>query len=167
MAAARPGGARQYGRAAARPGLLDPASASPVARRPVAAALADPGANIARTERGHADAKRLELRRQPLRDADHRELARHVRAKAKPAIHPGHRGGVDDVAAFAMAAEMRKEGPDAVKHAHQIDVEHPPPIVERDIVDAAGCGDPGIVANHMDISERLAGDLCRTLDTGR
>src|ERR1700687_3648453 len=136
-----------------------------VALRPVAATLADPGAHIARTEHGHANAKWLKLRRQPLRHADHRELARHVRAKAEPAIHPGHRGSVDDVATFAMGADMRKEGTDAMKDSDQIDVEHPSPIVERDIVDAAAGGDPGIVANHMNISECLVRRRGRPLDT--
>src|SRR5258708_17614601 len=121
----------------------------------MAAALADAGANKARTEHGHANAMRLELGREPLRHADHRELARHVRAEAEPAIHPGHRGGVDEVAAFAVLADMREEGPDAVENPGKIDVEHPSPIVERDIVDAAGRGDTGIVAHHMDLSERV------------
>jgi hypothetical protein len=45
---------------------------------------------------------------------------------------PGHGCCVDDVATFAMSADVRKEGSDAVKHAHQVDVQHPPPSVERD-----------------------------------
>ena len=63
-----------------------------------------------------------------------------------------------------MGADVRKEAADAVQHAHQIDVEHPSPVVERDIVDAAGRGDTGIVANHMDISERLVRGFRRALD---
>ena len=44
---------------------------------------------------------------------------------------------------------------DAVQHAHQIDVEHPAPIIERNVVDAAAAGDAGIVADDMDVAERL------------
>jgi hypothetical protein len=131
---------------------------------PIAPALADAGANEPGTEHGYADAMRLELRRQPLRHANHRVLAGDVRAEPEPAVHPGHGRGVDDVAAFTVAADVRKEGTDTVQHSHQIDVEHPTPIVERDIVDTAAGGDTGIVADHMDISERLVGCLGRTLD---
>jgi len=71
------------------------------------------------------------------------------------------------VAAFAVGADMRKEGTDAVKHAHQVDVEHPSPIVERDVVDAASSADTSVVANHMDISECLVRRLGSTLDADR
>ena len=63
-----------------------------------------------------------------------------------------------------MGADMREEGADTVQYAHQIDVEHPSPVVERDVVDAAGRGDTGIVADHMDISERLERGFRRALD---
>ena len=53
-----------------------------------------------------------------------------------------------------------------MQHAHQIDVEHPTPIVERDVVDAAGGRDAGIVADHMDVAERLDRLLGRAIDTG-
>ena len=59
---------------------------------------------------------------------------------------------------------MRQEGADAVQDAHQVDIEHPSPIVERDVVDAAGGGDTGIVANHMDIPECLKCGVGRVLD---
>ena len=59
-----------------------------------------------------------------------------------------------------------RKAADAVQHAHQVDVEHPSPVVERDVVDAAAGGDAGIVADHMDISERLEGRLGRALDAG-
>ena len=56
---------------------------------------------------------------------------------------------------------------DAVQHAHQIDVDHPSPIVERDVVDAAAGGDAGIVADHMDLAERLERRLRGALDARR
>jgi hypothetical protein len=71
------------------------------------------------------------------------------------------------MAAFAVGADMRQEGMDAVQDAHEVDVEHPPPVIERDVVDAAAAGDAGIVANHMDIAEGRVGRLGRTLDACR
>ena len=59
------------------------------------------------------------------------------------------------MAALAVAADVREEGADAVKHAHQVDVEHPAPGVERDIVDAAAAADAGIVTDHVDMTERV------------
>ena len=127
----------------------------PVALRPVARTFADTGANPPGTQHAHANAERLELRRESLRHGHDRELARRVRTEPKPADHPGHGSGVDEVAAFAMGADVRQESADAVKHAHQVDVEHPAPVVERNVVNAAATGDAGIVADHMDISECL------------
>ena len=51
--------------------------------------------------------------------------------------------------------------------AHEVDVEHPSPGVERDVVDAAAAADTGIVADHMDISERLVRRLGRMLEADR
>jgi phosphoglycolate phosphatase len=59
---------------------------------------------------------------------------------------------------------MRQETSDAVQHAHQIDVEHPAPVVERDQVDAAAGGDAGIVADDMDIAERVERGFRGALD---
>ena len=50
--------------------------------------------------------------------------------------------------------------------AHQVDVEHPAPGVERDVVDAAAAGDTGIVADHMDMAEGGVGCVGRMLDAG-
>ena len=71
------------------------------------------------------------------------------------------------MAAFAMGADMRQEAFDAVQHAHQVDVDHPSPIIERDVVDAAAGGDAGIVADHMHIPERIERGLRRALDACR
>ena len=70
------------------------------------------------------------------------------------------------MAAFAVAADMRQEASDAMQHAHQVDVDHPAPVVERDVIDAAAGGDAGIVADHMDVAERREGGLRRALDAG-
>jgi len=67
-----------------------------------------------RTNPGHSTVTPMpsgfQLHRQSLRHGDHRELAGGVGAEAEPALQPGHRRGVDDVAAFAMGADMRQEG---------------------------------------------------------
>src|SRR5215467_729703 len=108
-----------------------------VARRPIAPTLADAGANKRGAEHSDPNAKRLELHRQPLRHVDHCEFARPVRAKSESALHTSPGCGVDDVAALTMGADVRKEGSDTVKDSHQVDVEHPSPTFERDVVDTA------------------------------
>src|SRR5438477_12406404 len=90
----------------------------------------------------------------PPRHRDHREFARRVGAETHAAILAGHRRGVDDVAAFTMGAHVRPEAADAMVHAHQVDVDHPAPIVERDVVDAAAGRTACIVADYVDLAER-------------
>src|SRR5439155_20240970 len=108
-----------------------------VTLRSVAPALADAGADKARAQDAYADAEWLELQAKPLRHADDGKLARRVGTKPQSALHPRHRCGVDDMAAFAVGADVRQEAFDAVKHAHHIDVDHPSPIIQRDVVHTA------------------------------
>jgi hypothetical protein len=68
------------------------------------------------------------------------------------------------MAAFAVGADVRQKTPDAVEHAHQVDVDHPSPVVERDVVDAAAGGHTRIVANDMHVPERIEGGLRRAFD---
>ena len=49
---------------------------------------------------------------------------------------------------------MRQEGAHAVDHSHQVDIDNPAPVVERDMVDAAPSTNPGVVAQNVDIAER-------------
>jgi hypothetical protein len=134
---------------------------------PVTLTLGDAGANKPGTEHGHANAKRLKLHRQPLQHGDDRELACRVGAKTEHAQKAGHGCGVDDVATFAVRADVWKEGTDAMKDSHKVDVEYPAPIVARDVVDASAGEDAGIVANHVHISECLVPRLGCTLDADR
>ena len=53
------------------------------------------------------------------------------------------------------APDVRQEGPDPVQDPHEVYVEHPPPGIERDVVDAASASHPGVVAHYVDVSERL------------
>ena len=99
-------------------------------RRAVALGLEDRGADHARAkhrgrQRGIDGAQVLE---QALGDADHRVLGREVRARA--ADQPGHGRAVDDVAFVAAGQHARHEGAQPVHHAHQVDLQCPPPVVE-------------------------------------
>ena len=95
----------------------------------------------------------LDLYRQPFRHVDHGELARRVWAESNHALQTGHRRSVDDVPAFAVRTYVWEKSSNAVEHAHQVDIEHPTPIVERNIVDTASASDACIIANQMNISE--------------
>src|SRR5215831_11974186 len=70
------------------------------------------------------------------------------------------------MAAFAVSADMRKEGTDAVEDSHKVHVEYPSPILEGSVVDASEAADTRIVANHTDFAECLVRLLGRTLDAG-
>ena len=77
---------------------------------------------------------RLELlRRQRFGNSYHREFGRTVGAETE-GKKPRHGGGVDDVAALAVALEQRQERLHAMHDAHQIDVDRPAPILQRNIV---------------------------------
>jgi hypothetical protein len=71
------------------------------------------------------------------------------------------------MAAFAMRADVRQEALDAVKHAHQVDVDDPSPIIQRDVVDAAAGRDACIVTHDMHAAERVERSLRRALDALR
>src|SRR5262249_61447051 len=66
-----------------------------------------------------------------------------------------------------MAPDMWKESAYPMQYSHHIDVEHPPPIVERDVVDAAARADTGIVANDMHLFECIVRCLGSLLDAVR
>src|SRR5215469_15152919 len=107
------------------------------------------------------------MHRQAFRHGDYRMLTRKVGSKPWRAHHTGHGRGVDDMAAFAVAADVWNESTDAVKHTHKVHVENPSPIIERDVVDASSGADAGIVADHMDIAEGIERRLGGMLDVGR
>src|SRR5262245_35777110 len=127
-----------------------------IARWSIALALRDVGAHKFWTEHADADANGLQLHRQSLGHADHGVLARPVRMEKLTAHNAGHRCGVDNVTTFAVAHNVRQESADAVQSPHDIHVQYPPPILKRDVVDAATSPDTGIVAEYMHISECLA-----------
>ena len=51
-------------------------------------------------------------------------------------------------------------------HAHQIDVDRPAPILQRNIVSAAGAAHTGVIAQHMHFAEGIDGGLRGALDVG-
>src|SRR5262245_10905156 len=138
-----------------------------IARWSIALALRDVGAHIFWTQHAHANANGLELHRQSLRHADHGVLARPVRIEELTAHHAGHRCSVDNVTPFAVTHNVRQESADAVQNPHDIHVQHPPPILERNVVDTAMRPDTGIVADDMHISECLICCLGRMLYAAR
>ena len=71
------------------------------------------------------------------------------------------------MAAFAMRAHMRKERGDAMDDAHEIDVDHPAPGVDADVVDAAAAADAGIVADDVNVAELCERRLRRAFDSVR
>ena len=95
----------------------------------IAPAFGYAGPNEPGTKHAHSDAERCYLFNQPLGYVDDCEFARRVRAEAETTIQPRHRGSVDDVASFAVGADMWQEGPDPMHDPHEIDIEHPPPGV--------------------------------------
>jgi hypothetical protein len=68
----------------------------------------------------HAGRKLNIVLAKPLRHGDHRELACRVGAKTEHAQKAGHGCGVDDVATFAVRADVWKEGTDAMKDSHKV-----------------------------------------------
>jgi hypothetical protein len=87
----------------------------------------------------------------------------------------GKVGGVDDTATFAVALEQRHECLHAMHHARQIDIDHPAPILRRNIVGGAGAVRTGFVAHDMYLAEgfdlglyhALMAAQSRTSDTRR
>ena len=82
---------------------------------------------------------------------------------AFPAV--GQVGGVDDTATFAVALEQRHECLHAMDHARQIDIDHPAPILQRNIVGGAGAVRTG-VAHDMYLAEGFDLGLYHALDGG-
>src|SRR5262249_16794378 len=89
------------------------------------AAFANARRNPTGAENTDADALGLKLRRQCFGNSHHRKFARGVSAETGAAEKPRHRGGVDNVAALAMALEQRQECLHPVHYPHHIDVDHP------------------------------------------
>ncbi len=69
------------------------------------------------------------------------------------------RGGVDDVATFAVGFDQGHEGLQAPDHAPHIDVDGPAPVLLAGGLGAAAGTDPRIVDEHMDLAEGIDGLL--------
>jgi hypothetical protein len=78
----------------------------------------------------------------------------------------GQVGGVDDTATFAVALEQRHECLHAMHHARQIDIDHPAPILQRNIVGGAGAVRTGFVGHDMSLAEGFDLSLYHALDGG-
>ena len=101
----------------------------------------------------------LEILGERLRQADHRVLRGVVDAEALTGDQAGHRGRVDDVAGLTAGDHARHERLDTVDHAPEVDAQHPLPVAVGGALEAAPGRDAGVVAEHVDAAERLAGAL--------
>src|SRR3954462_1197803 len=97
---------------------------------------------------------------QGLRECDHTGLDRVVRTHHRGVDQAGRRGGVDDVTR-PLTFDHRGERAATANHAHQVDVDHAVPLVERLDVDAAAGRYAGVV--HQDV-EAAAPVLLAPLD---
>ena len=85
--------------------------------------------------------------------------------QSRYAFHPSR--PYDDVAAFPMSADVGEERLEAVNYAHDVDVEHPSPTIERNVLNPAAAPHSGIVAQEVDASELRKRDCRSTFDTLR
>ena len=132
----------------------------------IAATRRNPCPHEARANNGYSDPQVFDLLRQTLGNIDDGELAGRVGIEAKSAVQTCHRGGVDHVSALTVGADVRQKGSNAMYDPHQVHIEDPSPSIERYFVNAtAATGDTGIVANHMNTSERRKCLFGGVLDT--
>ena len=69
------------------------------------------------------------------------------------------------MAALAVALEQRQERLHAMHDAHQIDVDRPAPILQRNIVSAAGAAHTGVIAQDMHLAEGVERGACAARST--
>src|SRR3954471_7732369 len=120
-----------------------------------------------RAQRGDVDAARCELGVERLAHPDYAELRRAVRRHPRGGHQPEPRGGVDDVRAATLAQHARDEGRDAVGHAEQVDVDDPPPVVDRGVLDVARVPDARVVVQDVDGAVLVEDARGERLDGGR
>src|SRR6185437_8166689 len=111
-----------------------------------ARAFVDARAHEAGAENRHADIAAPKLHRPPLAHRNDGIFGGRIRLHAGAADKALNRRRVDEVTAFAMTADQRQEGLDAVIDALQIDIDDPVPIAFRHLADLAAGADTGVVA---------------------
>ncbi len=116
-------------------------------------ALMDRAVDEAWAQHRDADIVRRQVPAQAFAQAAHGEFRRGVDAGGRPGDEGRHRGGVDDLAALAMALHARHEGAHAVDDAAEIDAHHPIPVLEGAFVHRREQVDAGIVADDVDMPE--------------
>ena len=84
----------------------------------------------------------------------------------------GHAGCVDDVAAPARVGlrglqHQRREDAHTMRHAHQVDADHPLPVLQRVFPDQAAGADAGIVEDEVGRAEVRHRRRAQGLDLGR
>ena len=125
----------------------------PVGPRRCGAGVDVPEHGGARTNAGHRAETRTPggggLEPQHPGEGDHGVLGHGVGTEQRHGDQPGQRGGDDDVP-VALGPHDRVDRLDAVDHAAQVDVDRAVPVLRRQLLDAPGDGDPGVVVEHVD-----------------
>ena len=98
-------------------------------------------------------------------------LADVVDAHVRRVQQAGHRGGVDDVALVGRVLRgglqhHRREHAHAVHHAHQVDAEHPVPVLQRVLPDQPADADTGVVEHEAGRAEARQRGRAQRLDLG-
>ena len=106
----------------------------------------------------HLVGHQAQIIEQRLAEGHHRVLADAVSAQVGRCHQPSHAGGVDDVTLprrvlICRCQHQRCEDADAVDDTPQVDVEHPLPVIEREVRDATHRSDSGVVAHNVDATE--------------
>ncbi len=115
------------------------------------------GVDAARMDRIHGDSVAAELERGGLRHPAHRELARHIRAAAGHAFHPGRRRHVDDRAAARILQRSQRRF-HAEPAADLVHVDHLAIVVERTGFDRHELQDRRVV--HEDVEPPEMRERC-------
>ena len=96
---------------------------------------------------------RFELGAHAFDHVDRGALGGAVDGRARMRHQTRHGGSIDDVSAFAVPADARQHGDDAVDGAPQIDTHHPVPVGVRGENGRADDRNARIVAEQMDLAE--------------
>ena len=75
-----------------------------------------------------------------------------------------HGSRVDEMTALAMRLDERREHFHAMHDAHQIDVDDPAPILQRNLAGLAAQPDAGIIGHDVNLAEMIDGRLRCLLD---
>src|ERR1700736_5279325 len=105
----------------------------------------DVGAYDARTNGGHANARRRQLGPETLGQHERGGLRRGVHGEDLRGLVGGGRGDVDDVPTLAPLHHLPAEGAAAIDDAPEVDIQGSLPVVDRAVEEGPGDADAGVV----------------------